>query len=376
MPTVQEAITRLGSRLSYGEAQEELEMLWGVTISKTSVRNTTMRYGKVAQQLIDEQVEALHQGKESTEKENPPEKVIISTDGAMIHTTSGEWREVKTVAMGEFKQVWDAKKNEIKTKTEGISYFSRLEDASQFGHSAIYEWKRRNADEAQEVVTVNDGAQWIQSFIDYHCPHATRVLDLAHARGYVAKIGKLIHGAESDMFKQWYPQMSKQLYTLPPQRTLNDLRFLRQTHQEHVEFAELDQAIRYLEKREEMIDYPHFRQQGIPIGSGIVESAHRVVMHRRMKQAGMRWGEDNINPMLTLRAALCNQRWSQSWQAIQQQVLASPTKKATQDATSSVDSHVIDENDISRLEKFAASIDPEQKCKPWSNHRFIFPHRY
>lgn len=155
---MQEAITRLGSRLTYGEAQEELEMLWGITTSKTSIRNTTMRYGRMAQQLVDEEVEAAHQGQDIEEEKAKPERLVISTDGAMIHTTSGEWREVKTVAIGEFERVWDPKKKEIKTKTERISYFSRLEEASQFGHSAIYEWERRSGGNAQEVVTVNDGA--------------------------------------------------------------------------------------------------------------------------------------------------------------------------------------------------------------------------
>jgi hypothetical protein len=321
-------------------------------------------------------VEALHQGKESDEEKEKPERLVISTDGAMIHTTSGEWREVKTVAIGEFERVWDPKKKEIKTQTEQISYFSRLEEASQFGQSAIYEWEQRGGSDAQEVVAVNDGAHWIQSFIDYHCPHATRVIDLAHAQSYVAKVGKLIHGAESEAFPKWYQHMSQQLYTLPPQRTLNDLRFLRQTHQDHPDFAELDQAIRYLEKREKMIDYPHFRQLGVPIGSGIVESGHRVVMHRRMKQAGMRWAEGNINPMLTLRNALCNQRWSQTWQDIHQYALAPPTKTPPADCQTSVDQHIIGENDIVQLEKLAHSLDPAHQKQPWSDHRFIFPHRY
>lgn len=192
----------------------------------------------------------------------------------------------------------------------------------------------------------------------------------------MAKVGKLIHGSESELFKQWYPQMSKQLSTMPPHRTLNDLRFLRQTHQDHADFAEIDQAIRYLEKREKMIDYPHFRQQGIPIGSGIVESGHRVVMHRRMKQAGMRWGEDNINPMLTLRTALCNQLWTQTWQDIQQYALATPTQTPPADCQTSADPHIIGENDIVQLEKLADSLDPAHKKQPWSDHRFIFPHRY
>jgi len=38
-----------------------------------------------------------------------------------------------------------------------------------------------------------------------------------------------------------------------------------------------------------------------------VESGHKVVMQKRLKQAGMRWAEASLNPMLALRTTLCNQ---------------------------------------------------------------------
>ena len=41
-------------------------------------------------------------------------------------------------------------------------------------------------------------------------------------------------------------------------------------------------------------------------------------MQKRMKQAGMRWAEENVNPMLALRMLLCNKRWDAGWQDIKQ----------------------------------------------------------
>ena len=57
-PQVQEAITRLGSRMSYGEAREEMARLWKVAISKGSVRQVTLRHGVVADSLM-QRIEAL-----------------------------------------------------------------------------------------------------------------------------------------------------------------------------------------------------------------------------------------------------------------------------------------------------------------------------
>jgi hypothetical protein len=72
----------------------------------------------------------------------------------------------------------------------------------------------------------------------------------------------------------------------------------------------------YLEKRATLMDYPTYRQQGWPIGSGSVESANKRVMQARLKGAGMRWERTQVNPMLALRTAVCNERWDESGQTI------------------------------------------------------------
>jgi hypothetical protein len=70
----------------------------------------------------------------------------------------------------------------------------------------------------------------------------------------------------------------------------------------------------YLQKREGLMDYPQFRKQGWPIGSGSVESANKLVVEARLKGAGMHWQRRNVNPMLALRNAVCNERWLEMWQ--------------------------------------------------------------
>ena len=65
-----------------------------------------------------------------------------------------------------------------------------------------------------------------------------------------------------------------------------------------------------------MLNYAHFVKQGYPIGSGSVESGHKVVMQSRMKQAGMRWAKEHVDPMLSLRNLVCNDRWQAGWQKI------------------------------------------------------------
>jgi hypothetical protein len=371
-PQVQEAITRLGSRMSYGEAREELMRLWKVKISEGGMRHVTMRHGRVANMLIEEKVAQL-EGTAPTPKAQP-ERMVMCTDGAMVQLTSGEWREVKTVTFGEFEPVWDPKQRKVVTKTAAISYFSRVETAEAFSRTALVEWHRRGGENAQTVVAVQDGALWIQSFIDYHCPQAIRVIDFAHAQEYVATVGRAIHGAETDTFQQWYGRMSKQLGQQPPQRTINELRLLLQQHPDHPETETIEMAIRYLEKRLPMIDYPHFRRRQIPIGSGNVESGHKVVMQKRMKQAGMRWAEANLNPMLALRLSLCNQTWDSSWREIEVRLHQEkyPTRKRLPQKLSTPE--LITEADCQRMMALADRIK-KRKRRPWQNNRWIFPYR-
>ena len=52
------------------------------------------------------------------------------------------------------------------------------------------------------------------------------------------------------------------------------------------------------------MQYPQYRLDGLPIGSGAIESAADHVVQRRMKRAGMRWSDTGGDALLALRARL------------------------------------------------------------------------
>ena len=57
----------------------------------------------------------------------------------------------------------------------------------------------------------------------------------------------------------------------------------------------------YLENRQEQLDYAAACQEGLPIGSGMVERGHRTVIQARLKLPGAWWKEETVDPMLALR---------------------------------------------------------------------------
>lgn len=305
-------MTRLGSKMPYEEAVEEIWYSHKTAVAESTLRRVTYENGRAAEAVSRQEAEMLH--REGPAAEARPEKVAVSVDGAFIHLTNGDWREVKTVAIGEFEQVWDETSWEAQVKTGNLSYFSRSYRAREFEYYALGELHQRGVFNAQTVVSVNDGAAVNQSFLDYHLPKAERIIDFRHTTGYLAEAGKAVWGEENDTFRQWLDQACHTLKHRPPRETVANLRLLLPKVKTAEEEAKVDTAIFYIQSRLHMMDYPHFRKRGYPIGSGNVESAHKVVVQRRMTGAGMRWAEANVDPMLALRNAVCNRRWEVVWE--------------------------------------------------------------
>jgi hypothetical protein len=220
------------------------------------------------------------------------------------------------VAIGEVKTAWNEKKGAIVTRSEEWSYYSSADSIREFEDASLAEVHERGVENAEKVLAVNDGSLWIQSLTDYHCPDAIHILDFSHAAEHLATAGKAVLEEHSDRFQNWYREAAHRLKHQPPGQTLARLYLMhRQTADQSAQDTILQQ-IDYLERRRAQIDYPYFRARHYPIGSGSIESAHKHVVQKRMKQAGMRWADDNINPMLALRNLIANDRWHDGWDAI------------------------------------------------------------
>ena len=80
---------------------------------------------------------------------------------------------------------------------------------------------------------------------------------------------------------------------------------LRAARAPSVEAAEVLRRERgYFAHNAERMDYPSLRLDGLPLGSGGIESAADHLVQRRMKRAGMRWSDAGGRAMLALCARL------------------------------------------------------------------------
>jgi hypothetical protein len=308
-PHAHECLVRLGAWLpSFEQAAKLLEGILGVRISEATSRRQTEAAGAAYEALHQQQVQQL-------EREVPPapvgaSKLQLSADGAMIPLVGGQWAEVKTVAIGEVEQKLQPD-GTPQVQTQNISYFSRMLEVGEFSRQALVEVQRRGIEHAQLVAAPADGSEWIQSLVDFHCPSAIRILHFPHAAERISQIGQaLFEPAEA---QAWLEQRLHQLKHEGPTQLLSELEDL---HLQQPNLTILAENLAYLRKREAQMDYPTFQRLGLPIGSGIVESAHKVVVEARLKGAGMHWAPEHLNPMVALRNLVCNDRWEEDWPKI------------------------------------------------------------
>ncbi|GHO68447.1 hypothetical protein KSC_073390 [Ktedonobacter sp. SOSP1-52] len=232
----------------------------------------------------------------------------------MVPLRGGTWAEVKTVVIAEVLPSQPESTEQASRRTTNHSYFSRLADATMFADLASVEIARRGIESAEQVCAVQDGAEWLQGFVQSHRHDAIRILDFAHAAEYVGKIHEQAQQTGQRLPARWVSVLLHQLKYHGPVRMLEHLHWLSQRR----DIPAITDALRYFGKRLPQMHYPQFQAQGWPIGSGMVESANKVVMQARLKRAGMHWEPSNVNPMLALRDALCNQRWAEVWHQQQQ----------------------------------------------------------
>ena len=303
-PRAEELLVRLSAWMPFESARELLEEMLGVGVSKATARRATLATGKAALSVCEEEVERLKQ--EASPAPVGAEKQAMSGDGAYVHLVGGEWAEVKTLAIGE---VTRNQRGEV--CTQQLSYCSRLCDATSFAEATLVETHRRGLEQAAEVCAVQDGAEWLQGLVDDHRVDAVRILDFAHAAEYLNEIGQAVRAAGGRLPAHWLEGVLHRLKHEGPERVLTHLAWLAARYPSPL----IQEKLTYLQKREAHMQYPTYQAAGWPIGSGSVESANKLVVEARLKGAGMRWGRQNVNPMLVLRNAVCNREWKQTWEA-------------------------------------------------------------
>jgi hypothetical protein len=300
-------IVRLGTWLPFEQVPEALTFLCAVHLSASTARRLTEGAGALLEEA--ETIEAERIDREAPPCPPGPPIQQVSVDGSMVPLIGGDWAEARLVAIGTVEEAVN-RKGEVRPAARNLSYFARLTTAEEFCQLATIATYRSGTDRAGQVCAIVDGADWLQGFLDRHCPQAVRILDFCHAMGYVADVAAVAYGAGSAEATTWFEEQRETMRLTSAQAVLQTLRALTLSG---AAATVRDKAVHYLEQREAQLAYATFREQGFPIGSGVVESGNKLVVQDRLKRSGMRWSRAQVNPMLALRGTAASGQWETGW---------------------------------------------------------------
>jgi hypothetical protein len=75
----------------------------------------------------------------------------------------------------------------------------------------------------------------------------------------------------------------------------------------------IEKQLTYFRNNRHRMQYAHYIEQSLPIGSGVVEAACKTLVTQRMKQSGMSWRQPGGQAILTLRSLIQSNRWKPAW---------------------------------------------------------------
>ncbi len=167
------------------------------------------------------------------------------------------------------------------------------------------------------VHAVGDGAAWILGQIeDKFGEQGSYLIDFYHVCEYLGAAAKTIvpagDGAGAAV-KVWMEAQKNALKTGRIDDVLGALLPHREERDVSDEHAPVRTCHRYLGTRKDQLKYAEAIAEGLPIGSGEIESAHRYVAQKRLKLPGAWWLVEHAEYMLALRINRLNGDWDAYW---------------------------------------------------------------
>ncbi len=303
-------------------------LLLGVNVSAMGVWRAAQRLGQAAANY-SEGLSAYHADSRSEGDANPnaPATVVLSVDGcalgmqvrarrrrrkngeklpALPAVMEGHFREVKTGVLllpDERVEISPGRRSLVRRFV-----VSCLGDADAIFHRLYAQlrelgWLGANT----TVVVVGDGAEWIWNRATWFIRRC-EILDFWHALEHAWAFAHLRYGDGSAQADRWVHQICEDLRAGKVRDVIARLKRLQPKTAELRE--SLAGLIRYYSENASRMQYDEYLKLGYGIGSGSVESAHKQVIHARLRQAGMRWSEAGARRLLALRLLLLNNNWA------------------------------------------------------------------
>jgi hypothetical protein len=297
-------------------------LLTGVKVCRKSIWVWVQERGQLAMVQLNTQLEALEQGvlpaEEGLEAATKVLPLLIGADGVMAPfrpkagTPKGKtvWREVKVGVLARLGERITKAGKRVPQLTQR-RLVAVLGDIDAFSARLWLASVQQGVLSSQRVVWLSDGGRGFWRLFDERfAKYATGILDFYHAAQNLWKGSKAWLDGRTQQARYWFTKTRRLLRRGKVNKVMADIEAALaleglplSAHQS------LTNLYNYLDKHRDHIDYAKFKELGLPIGSGIVESACKWLIQQRFKGVGMRWSEDGFNHLLHLRLAWVNGRF-------------------------------------------------------------------
>ena len=316
----------------FAEAAGLLEELAGVRLTTKRVERAAEASGAAQAAALRDRAALITARKLVALPPSPvPDKLYAVIDGTGVPMTSKETagrpgkgddgrartREVK-LAVYFTQDKTDAKGYPVRDPGSS-SYIATFEPAAVFADLVKAEGTRRGADHVRQLTVLGDGAAWIWNIASSKFPEATQIVDLYHAREHVHDLARLLEFMLLDRKDEW---LAARLDDLDYGDIDGICRAARAYPLLGAKKDELDTALGYFENNAPRMRYHWFRQCGLFVGSGVVESGCKSVIGQRLKLSGMHWTAAGADAITTLRCQQASRPEDRIWPPSHNQIPA------------------------------------------------------
>lgn len=300
----------------FKNSEEVLFKLKGIEISATQIKTLSEEVGK---ELFEKQMKKANVAYSkpeivapaTLEKDKKDTILYILMDGSAVNTRAQDingstWKEMKLGLTFLDKDVIK-RKNEgsIITKKEYVTY---LGSVNEFKKTLFESAVKAGYGSVKKTVIIGDGAHWIWNMCKELFPDAECILDFFHMTENVYNYAKELYYGNEKKYKKWSETV---IHYIKTEQIKKALKKISENPLDKDKSSSTFNLMGYIENNINRIGYLTYKNKGYYIGSGMIESGNKVVVQKRMKQAGMRWSTDGAQYMAALRARHESNCWNE-----------------------------------------------------------------
>lgn len=304
-----------------------LRLLSGIAVSPGAIWLWVQEAGQRAMAWLRCELEKLANGQlpaeEALDAKTAAQPLLIGADGVLVPfrpeagTPQGKtiWREVKVAILARLGRHTTRTGQEV-SRLERRRLVAVLGNLEALAPRLWLEAVRQGLLSAKQVAWLSDGARGFWALFSHlFARYAIGILDFYHAAQNLWKGAAAWLDGRTKRARQWFVLARHRLRHGKADQVLADLAKALELDGLPASAREtLTNLYAYLEKHRDHIHYEKFKELGLPIGSGLVESACKWLIQQRFKGVGMRWSEEGFNHLLHLRLFWVNGRFGSLFQ--------------------------------------------------------------